>query len=108
MFGYRRRRSPLLWRMLKTAAAVGGVYMLVRTPYAEARREKWASQGRAKLKANAERALRMKMGRPKPWRPESQTADEGMRSIPNEGLAPSGALHAEGFKPAFERGGKAR
>ena len=107
--GYQPRRSPLLWRMLKTAAAGWAIYRMVRTPESAASREqRRVMAGRDRLKANAERALAMKMRGPKPWRPESRTADEGMHSTPNRDLAPSGAMQAEGFRPAFERSHRAR
>lgn len=64
----------------------------------------------AELQANMRKALDMKKAadadRPKP--PETRTADEGMQNKPNEDIAPSGALEAEGFHPAFGRGGMAR
>ncbi len=108
MFFYHQRRSPLIWRMLKTAAAGWAIYRMVRTPDAPAREQRRVMAGRDRLKANAERALALKMRGPKPWRPESRTADEGMHSTPNRDLAPSGAMQAEGFRPAFERSHRAR
>ncbi len=108
MFFYHRRRSPLIWRMLKTAAAGWAIYRMVRTPDAAAREQRRVQTGRDRLKANAERALSLKMRAPKPWRPESRTADEGMHSTPNRDIAPSGAMEAEGFRPAFERSHRAR
>jgi len=42
-------------------------------------------------------------------RPDSApTADSGMNPQPNEDIAPSGALDAEGHKPVVERSRKAR
>ena len=109
MFGYRRSRSPLLWRMLKTAAAGWTLYRMIRTPEEPAvRQSRRVAAGRERLMANAQRALAMKIGGPKPWRPESRTAGEGMHSTPNRDIAPSGALQAEGFRPAFERAHRAR
>jgi hypothetical protein len=108
MFGYRRRRSPLIWRLLKAAAAGGALYLMIREPDPERRRARRAARSRATLVANAERALKMKMRSPKPWRPESRTPGAGMRSIANEDIAPSGAIEAEGFRPAFERSHRAR
>jgi len=86
-----RSRSPFLWRLLKTAAAGGALYLMIRAPDSGERREKRTSQGRARLKANAQRALGLKMRAPAAWRPESRSANEGMRSTPNEDIAPSGA-----------------
>lgn len=102
-----RSRSPLLWRLMKTAAAGGAIYLLFRES-APLRRERKAAFARDLLKRNAERALAMKTKAGPGWRPPSRTAVEGMRSTPNRGIAPSGALQAEGFRPAFERGGRAR
>ena len=107
MFGH-RRRSPLIWRLLKTAAAGSALYLMIRQPDTDARRRRRADQGRSLLKANAERALALKMRGPKPWRPESRTPGEGMHPTPNQDIAPSGALEAEGFRPAFERSHRAR
>ncbi len=81
---------------------------MVRTPDPAAREQRRVVTGRDRLKANAERALAMKMRSPKSWRPESRSADEGMHSTPNRDLAPSGAMQAEGFRPAFERSHRAR
>lgn len=64
---------------------------------------------RRELAANARRALAMKRAAGnQDARPESRTAGEGMRPTPNEGIAPSGALDAEGFKPVLERSRKVR
>lgn len=62
------------------------------------------------LRENARKALALKQAAEadKPAHPVSRTAHEGMRPLPNRDIAPSGALEAEGFKPAFERGGRAR
>ncbi|CAN5663088.1 hypothetical protein BH23PSE1_BH23PSE1_15420 [soil metagenome] len=40
--------------------------------------------------------------------PNEPTPDEGMQPVPNEGIAPSGALDAEGYKPVLERSRKVR
>lgn len=109
MFGYRRRRSPLLWRMLKTAAAGWTIYQMLRTPENRAARlQRRVADDRNRLMANAQRALALKLKGPKPWRPESRTASEGMHATPNRDIAPSGALEAEGVRPAFGRGHRAR
>lgn len=64
---------------------------------------------RSTLQANARRALAMKRAAGSQGEhPTSRTADEGMQPIPNEGIAPSGALDAEGYKPVLERSRKVR
>jgi hypothetical protein len=69
-----------------------------------------ASEANSELQADMRKALEMKKAadarKPKP--PETQTAHEGMQNEPNEDIAPSGALEAEGFRPAFGRGGMSR
>lgn len=69
-----------------------------------------AASSRRELVSNAQRALEMKQGTEDPAakRPASRTADEGMRPVPNEGIAPSGALDAEGHRPVLERSRMAR
>ena len=51
------------------------------------------------LKAKAEPAAHPKSG---------QTADKGMQPNPNDDIAPSGALDAEGNRPVLERSRKVR
>lgn len=65
---------------------------------------------RSEMTGNARRALRMKRaaGDPAAHRPSSRTAGKGMRNLPNQGIAPSGALDAEGHKPVLERSRKVR
>jgi hypothetical protein len=62
------------------------------------------------LVANAHKALAMKQAADEaaPDRPSSDTANEGMRSLPNTDQAPSGALDAEGHRPVLERSRKVR
>jgi hypothetical protein len=69
-----------------------------------------ASKARTELVGNARRALAVKQmaGDPAAERPKSRTADTGMKSKPNEKIAPSGALEQEGFKPVLERSRKVR
>lgn len=56
------------------------------------------------LQKNMEKALEMKRESESATRiPEDQTADEGMQNNPNEKIAPSGALNAEGHKPVLSR-----
>jgi hypothetical protein len=107
MFGH-RHRSPLIWRLLKTAAAGSALYLMIRQPDTDTRRRQRADQGRSLLKAKAERAMSLKMRGPRPWRPESRTAGEGMHPTPDPDIAPSGAVQAQGFRPAFERSHRAR
>lgn len=62
-----------------------------------------APEGREALIANARKALEMKKAAPKPFRPDSRTPQKGMPPLPNEGIAPEGALEAEGGRPALGR-----
>lgn len=73
-------------------------------------RQRRRDEANRELQDNARRALELKRAADadKPAHPVTQTAHEGMRSLPNQDIAPSGALEAEGFRPAFERGGRAR
>lgn len=65
---------------------------------------------REELTANAKRALasRKAADARSPRRPISRTAGEGMRAIPNAGVAVSGALEQEGHRPVLERSRKVR
>jgi hypothetical protein len=40
--------------------------------------------------------------------PATDTPNEGMNSLPNTGIAPSGAFDAEGQRPVLERSRKVR
>ena len=51
----------------------------------------------------AEKALAAKNSAPKAERPSTPTSRKGMRPIPNEDIAPEGALEAEGRRPALGR-----
>lgn len=63
----------------------------------------------AAQEAEADKAMELKQSAPEPHHPESeQTADKGMKNLPNTSIAPSGALDAEGYKPVVERSRKAR
>ncbi|MEH3145380.1 MAG: hypothetical protein PGN34_08525 [Methylobacterium frigidaeris] len=68
------------------------------------------ASARSDLTRNARRALAMRQaaGDPAEGRPSSQTPGEGMRPIPNEGIAVSGAFDAEGHRPVLERSGMPR
>lgn len=68
------------------------------------------AQARNSLTSNARRALAMKRaaGDPASNRPRSRTAGEGMQAVPNDRIAPSGALDAEGHRPVLERSRKVR
>jgi hypothetical protein len=68
------------------------------------------AQARGSLVTNARRALAMKQaaGDPTAGRPSSRTANAGMNPVPNEGLAPSGALDSQGQEVAMRRGGGPR
>lgn len=65
---------------------------------------------RTDLATNARRALASKKAADAraPERPSSRAASEGMRAIPNEGMAVSGALEQEGQRPVLERSRKVR
>jgi hypothetical protein len=68
-----------------------------------------AARARGGTAAGARRALAMKRAaEDKTSRPESHTAGEGMHPVPNDGIAPSGALGAEGYKPVLERSREVR
>ncbi|HMO42721.1 MAG TPA: hypothetical protein PKB04_05250 [Phenylobacterium sp.] len=54
-------------------------------------------------------AQKAEAGRDGQGQPDAgRTAHEGMNPQPNTGIAPSGALDAEGHKPVVERSRKAR
>jgi hypothetical protein len=56
------------------------------------------------LQKNMEKALDMKrQSESETQIPEDQTAGKGMQNNPNEKIAPSGALNAEGHKPVLSR-----
>lgn len=76
----------------------------------ESSRRRSSSGARKELVANARKALEMKQATDDKSSdtPSTRTADEGMRSIPRPGQAPSGALDAEGHKPVLERSRKVR
>ena len=67
-----------------------------------------AERAHDELVANARRALELKNAAPKPFRPENRTTNRGMPPLPNQTIAPEGALEAEGGYPAMERSHKAR
>jgi len=67
-------------------------------------RTKGRHAGKAETQTDiAERALSMKKSAPKAERPKNRTSDKGMRPLPNAGIAPEGALDAEGARPALSR-----
>lgn len=54
-------------------------------------------------------AAELKAKAPAPTHPAAgDTPHEGMNSLPNEGIAPSGAFDAEGQRPVLERSRKVR
>lgn len=58
---------------------------------------------------HAKLAADLKAESAEPTHPASgRTAHEGMNPTPNAGIAPSGALHAEGQRPVLERSRKGR
>ena len=54
------------------------------------------------LAHNARRALAMKLGAPKPARPESLTSGLGMKSLPNAATTHELSLESEGVKPVMQ------
>ncbi|MEZ5785829.1 MAG: hypothetical protein R3D62_04960 [Xanthobacteraceae bacterium] len=74
------------------------------------RKRRQAAQAHEELVESAHAALAMKRAPQEagPEHPASQTADEGMRPLPNESTAPSGALEQEGQRPVLERSRKVR
>lgn len=63
----------------------------------------------AAQKAQAAKAMELKKGAPDPSHPSPErTAHDGMHATPNTGIAPSGALNAEGQRPVLERSRKVR
>jgi len=57
----------------------------------------------------AKRAMELKAQAPEPAHPGAgKTSGEGMHPTPNTGIAPSGALNAEGQRPVLERSRKVR
>ena len=56
----------------------------------------------------ARRAQEMKANAEPPAHPVDRTPDTGMNPLPNPGIAPSGALDAEGHRPVLERSRKVR
>lgn len=71
-------------------------------------RKSTAERAHDELVANARRALELKNAAPRPFRPENRTTNEGMAPLPNQTIAPEGALEAEGGYPAMERSHKPR
>ncbi len=69
-----------------------------------------ASEAKGRQHKIAERALALKQ-KPKAAasnKPKSRTSGKGMRPLPNEDIAPSGALEKEGHRPVLERSRKVR
>ena len=55
------------------------------------------------LVANAQHALELKNAAPKPFRPENRTSHHGMAPLPNDTIAPAGAVEAEEAYVPMER-----
>ena len=74
----------------------------------KARRD--SAHAKSELGRNARHALKQaKAAKAKrPRRPSTQTANEGMQPIANEGIAPSGNFDGEGGRPVLERSRKVR
>jgi hypothetical protein len=68
-----------------------------------------ALRARGALVANAQHALALKQASDRQSDvPPSRTADPGMKAVPNETIAASGALEQEGHRPVLERSRKVR
>lgn len=71
---------------------------------AEDKGKKPGQDDKSRLQQNMEKAREMKEAAgPESRIPEHQTARKGMKPLPNEDIAPSGALDAEGNTPALSR-----
>jgi len=70
------------------------------------RERRRTSEALGSLVSNSRRALALKQaaGDRSAGRPSSRTARDGMRPVPNEDLAPSGALDSQGQEIAMRRG----
>jgi len=62
----------------------------------------------AQAKESAKAAELKQDSAPAPHPDAGRQAGQGMTPTPNEDIAPSGALDAEGYKPVVERSRKAR
>ncbi|MCG6122015.1 MAG: hypothetical protein MEP57_04830 [Microvirga sp.] len=60
-------------------------------------------QGKSQLTKNMEKALAMKQDSAGSQIPDDRTSHDGMPSLPNESIAPSGAFGAEGNTPVLSR-----
>jgi hypothetical protein len=71
---------------------------------------KRSSGATASQRKIAERALTLKQKSHSAdsKKPKSRTTGKGMRPLPNEEIAPSGALEQEGHRPVLERSRKVR
>lgn len=69
----------------------------------KAARKTKAERAHETLVANAKHALDLKNAAPKPFRPENQTTNRGMTPLPNETIAPAGAIEAEEAYAGRER-----
>lgn len=92
-----------------TGAVVGSVAWLIYRNLSRPLRNTRDTNARDERQANARHALAMKQSRvSEQERPRSITTGAGMRSIPNTGIAPSGALNQQGRRPVLERSRKVR
>ena len=69
----------------------------------KAPRKTKAERAHETLVANAKHALDLKNAAPKPFRPENRTTNPGMAPLPNETIAPAGAIEAEEAYAGRER-----
>ena len=58
-------------------------------------RKSKAEMAHETLVANARHALELKNSAPEPFRPKNRTPSKGMPPLPNETIAPAGAIEAE-------------
>ena len=107
MSGFGSSGRSVMMLALVGAATGSLAWSIVRT-LSRRRRDDRSTRVRGQLQANARNALAMKRSRSKQESPSSRTAGEGMRSIPNTGIAPSGAFNQEGHRPVLERSRKVR
>jgi hypothetical protein len=105
------RVRPRTFPAVSVAGVIGGAlagWLIYRA--ASRRPEQGRVAGaREELRENARKALAMKQADPLvSERPASRRAHEGMRPLPNGGIAPSGAFTQEGHRPVLERSRKVR
>ena len=102
-----KRNGTIAWA-LAGAGAAGGLAWLMARAFSH-RRGGRPPIGESSLQANARKALALKeTSRSGPKFQPSMTISDGMRPIPNQTSARSGALNQEGQRPVLERSRKVR